>query len=192
MASIALGSGVATAKGERLVEELRVGEAVMTRRRGLQPIRWIGRRDLSGRALIAAPHLNPVMVRQGAISPGRPERDLVLSPNTRLRVARGLSTLHHDTPKANVAAKRLAGLSGITGLTPLRVSYVQLMLAVQDDIMVNGCWVECFHPVHARRNGGGNAQITEMLELFPALAEPPKGPVRPPAREREALGPQRS
>ena len=59
------GTLIATPRGEVAVEELRVGDKIITRDNGMQEIRWLGRRDLSWSDLAAAPHLKPILVRQG-------------------------------------------------------------------------------------------------------------------------------
>ena len=81
------GTTIATPKGERLVEELREVDRIITRDNGIQEIRWVGRKEMSGKSLVANPHLKPILVRAGSLGNGLPERDMLVSPNHRMLVA---------------------------------------------------------------------------------------------------------
>jgi hypothetical protein len=75
------GTRIATARGNIAVEELAIGDLVRTAARGLQPIRWIGRRGYEGR-FIAGNHLAlPVKIRRHALGLNVPSRDLFVSPD---------------------------------------------------------------------------------------------------------------
>ncbi len=75
------GTRIATAHGDVAVEELAIGDLVRTAARGLQPIRWIGRRGYEGR-FIAGNHLAlPVQIRAHALGENVPSRDLFVSPD---------------------------------------------------------------------------------------------------------------
>ena len=80
VACFTAGTRIAAALGEQNVETLRAGDLVMTLT-GLQPIRWIGHRDLD---LTRHPHperAQPVRILRDAFAPGMPARDLRLSPD---------------------------------------------------------------------------------------------------------------
>ena len=71
------GTRIATPSGARMVEGLKIGDYVVTRDHGLQPIRWIGKRTV--------PALNrfaPVRIRPGVLS--GLETDLLVSPQHRM------------------------------------------------------------------------------------------------------------
>lgn len=79
----ATGTMIATARGEVAVEDLRVGDLVVTAHGGaaLQPIVWIGHSKANvakhpNRSLIA-----PVLIKAGALGEGAPHRDLRVSPD---------------------------------------------------------------------------------------------------------------
>ncbi len=80
----ASGTRIATARGEVAVEDLRVGDLVVTAQRGtapLQPVVWIGHSQANiarhpDRAAVA-----PVLIKAGALSAGAPNRDLRVSPD---------------------------------------------------------------------------------------------------------------
>ena len=80
----ASGTHIATARGEVPVENLRVGEMVVTAQDGeqLQPVVWIGhRRVLRLRRRLNAGTLAPVRISAGALGDGTPHRDLRVSPD---------------------------------------------------------------------------------------------------------------
>ena len=76
----AAGTRILTASGEVPVEQLVLGDLLVTVDHGSQPIKWIGERQLD---LAAHPHPDlaaPVRIRKDAFSEGVPTRDLLLSP----------------------------------------------------------------------------------------------------------------
>lgn len=78
----AAGTRIATARGEVLVEDLRVGDLVVVAEAGapLQPVVWVGhsRVNVAGHRDRAA--VAPVLIRAGALAEGVPHRDLRVSP----------------------------------------------------------------------------------------------------------------
>jgi autotransporter passenger strand-loop-strand repeat protein len=68
------GTGIATAHGEVRVEELVIGDQVLTRNGALRPIKWIGRRSYSGRFAHGA-HVLPICFKAGCLGPEQPRRD---------------------------------------------------------------------------------------------------------------------
>ena len=83
----ALGTRIQTRQGEVPVERLRAGDEVVAMHRGgLAPITWIGRRRVRCEAARHPAELWPVRVRAHAFGPGRPHRDLLLSPDHAVHV----------------------------------------------------------------------------------------------------------
>jgi hypothetical protein len=79
----AAGTRVLTKRGAVAVENLREGDRVVTARDGgrLAPVRWIGKRTLSPARHKRPWDVAPIRIAAGAIGPGRPSRDLWLSPD---------------------------------------------------------------------------------------------------------------
>ena len=165
------GTVIATPKGERLVEELREGDRIITRDNGLQEIRWVGRRDLSGQELAQAPHLKPVLIRAGSLGHGLPERDMMVSPQHRLLINNDRTALYFEEREVLAAAKHLTGMEGVDSVEASSVSYIHFMFDQHEVVLSNGSWTESFQPGEQVLDGMGNAQRNEIFELFPELAE---------------------
>lgn len=163
------GTLIATPRGEMRVEDLQVGDRVITRDNGIQDIRWIGARDVTGQELADGAHLNPILIRQGALGNGLPERDLMVSPNHRVLVANDKTALYFEDREVLVAAKHLTGLEGIDRVTVSGVTYIHFMFAQHEVVLSDGAWTESFQPGDSSLKGIGNAQRNEIFELFPEL-----------------------
>lgn len=163
------GTRIATPRGEVAVENLTVGDRVITRDNGLQAIRWIGSRDMSAEDLSAAEHLSPIRIAQGALGNDLPERDMMVSPNHRMLVASDKTALYFEENEVLVAAKHLTGLPGISAVHDIATTYIHLMFEQHEVILSDGTWSESFQPGLQSLAGVGNAQRNELLELFPAL-----------------------
>jgi autotransporter-associated beta strand protein len=71
------GTRILTTRGEIAVEDLAIGDEVVTASGAIRPIVWIGK----GRSLVTPmnPGARPIIVRQNALSDGVPSRDLYLT-----------------------------------------------------------------------------------------------------------------
>ena len=167
------GTLIATPQGEVPVESLRAGDRIITRDNGMQEIRWMGRRDLSWGDLRAAPHLKPVLLRQGSLGNGLPEVDMMVSPNHRLLVANDRTALYFDEPEVLVAAKHLLTPQGVHSVDAAGVSYIHFMCERHEVVLSNGAWTESFQPGDLTLKGMGNAQRSEIYDLFPDLKTVP-------------------
>ncbi|WP_342588815.1 Hint domain-containing protein [Roseovarius aestuariivivens] len=164
------GTFIATPDGERLVEDLRVGDRIITRDNGLQEIRWVGRRDLTGPELMAAPHLKPILIPAGSLGDGLPERDIMASPQHRVLINNKRSALYFEDREVLAAAKHLTSVKGVTRVEVSAVSYIHFMFDQHEVVLSNGIWTESFQPGEQVLDGMGRAHRNELFELFPELA----------------------
>ncbi|AWD20343.1 Hint domain-containing protein [Fuscovulum blasticum] len=176
------GTLIATPRGEIPAEHLRAGDRVVTRDNGIQEIRWAARNALGAAQLLLNAHLQPVLIAAGALGNGLPERDLLVSPNHRVLVAGDRSLLHFDDPEVLVAAKHLVGTPGVQAVTSVGLTYVHFLFDRHEVVLSNGAWTESFQPTDFSLKGLGNAQRSEILELFPALHPAANGGGIGPAR----------
>ena len=80
------GTLIRTERDEKAVEDLRVGDLVVTSSGDYRPIRWIGHRTLDCRAFDAPRSVWPVRIAADAFGRNRPARDLLVSPEHSLCV----------------------------------------------------------------------------------------------------------
>lgn len=163
------GTLIATPKGEVSVESLKAGDRIITRDNGIQELRWIGQRKFDWAHLTANPHLRPIMVCRGSLGNGLPERDMMVSPNHRVLVSNDRTSLYFDEHEVLVSAKHLVGGKGIFEVESIGTTYVHLMFDQHEVVLSDGAWTESFQPGDYTLNGMGNAQRSEILELFPEL-----------------------
>jgi len=163
------GTMIATPQGERPVQDLAVGDRVITRDNGIQHIRWVGRRDMTGQELNSVAHLRPVLIRQGALGKGLPERDMLVSPQHRVLMASDKTALYFDEAEVLVAAKHLTDMDGIDVVEVSGTTYIHVMFDQHEVILSDGAWTESFQPGDQTLAAMGDAQRAEILELFPEL-----------------------
>jgi len=104
------GTLILTPSGEVHVEELAVGDLIMTLDHGPQALRWIGKRSYQQEELAARASLLPIRIDQNALGPGMPTKPLwlsqqhrIMSENTRLQDAfskaqKGISMRARNSP----------------------------------------------------------------------------------------------
>jgi len=163
------GTMIATPKGERLVEELREGDRIITRDNGIQEIRWVGAKQMGWKDFAANQHLKPILIQAGSLGNGLPERDVLVSPNHRVLVANDRTALYFEEREVLVAAKHLVDNKGIQKVDTMGTSYIHFMFDHHEVVLSNGAWTESFQPGDYSLKGIGNAQRSEIFELFPEL-----------------------
>ncbi len=162
------GTQITTERGDCPVEQLAVGARVITRDNGIQTVRWVGRTQLFLHDFQAEPHLLPVFIAKGALGKGLPERDMRLSPNHRVLVANGRTSLRFAEREVLVAAKHLTS-DGVHVVQSSGTTYLHFMCDRHEIVLADGVWTESFQPDDQSLKGLGNAQRLEIHELFPAL-----------------------
>ena len=81
VACYCLGTLILTDDGEVPVQDLKIGDQVITKSGASRPIKWIGRRSYGGRFLLGQKHILPVCIKAGALDENTPRRDLWISPH---------------------------------------------------------------------------------------------------------------
>lgn len=138
---------VMTQAGELPVEWLALGDKVVTRDHGLQPVLWIGHITIPGEWLAAHPKRAPLQVQPGALGHAVPGEATVLTPATRTLLTGWQVELHAGT---NAALAKIGDLSDgevirpafspESGLRPMR--YTCLLLPRHALVQANGLWAE--------------------------------------------------
>ena len=164
------GTLVLTAHGSVAIEDLKVGDQVLSRDHGFQPIRWIGRRDLTAAELAAAPQFNPVRIAQGALGDGLPERVMQVSPQHRMLINSPRAELLFGEAEVLAAALHLIGMPGITRAAPEQISYFHILFDEHQLVCADGAWSESFQPGQHSLAGLESGQRQEIFALFPDLS----------------------
>lgn len=165
------GTAITTPRGLIAAEALAVGDKVLTRDNGIQEIRWVGSKAIKLAEIEAQPHLRPVLIRKDAISPGLPMQDTLVSPNHRILVTGDHAANIFGEREVLVSAKHLVGLPGIEEAKVLGTTYIHFMFDHHEVVLSNGAWSESFQPGDHSLKGLGSEQRTEILSLFPELAD---------------------
>lgn len=168
------GTRILTPYGPVCVEHLSEGDRVLTRDDGVQDIRWVGRRRMTGARLYAMPHLCPVRIQAGALGDGAPEQDLIVSPDHRMLLRGARAQELFNTDEVLVTARDLVDDRSISTLRGLReVTYIHLALDRHQIIWANGMDTETFHPASCDPSLLANNQREQLHEKFPEVAGDP-------------------
>jgi len=176
------GTRIKTLLGEVMIEDLQVGDLVLTMDSGFRPIRWIGSNELSALFLRQFTKLRPIRISAGALGRNFPETDLLVSPQHRILVRSQLAERIFKDNEVLVAAKKLLGLDGISVVEDdAPVVYFHFLLDNHQIIWSNGAPTEClFTGPEAIKSVSGAAR-EEIFAIFPELKHGDLAG-RPPAR----------
>jgi hypothetical protein len=103
-ACFALGTRLRSARGDVAVEDIREGDVVEGQLSGVsRRVVWVGRRSLDVARHPRPRDVAPVRVRADAFAPGRPRRDLLLSPDHAVQVDGALIPVRYLLNGATIA-----------------------------------------------------------------------------------------
>jgi Hint domain len=163
------GTMIRTPAGPRRIEDLQVGDAVVTRDHGPQNLRWLGRVTVPGAALDVRPTLRPVEVLPGALGEGLPDRRLVLSQQHRLLISGWKAQMLFGTDEVLVAVRDLINDRTIRLCQPGEVTYLHLLFDAHEVIWADGVETESLFPASLDRMAIPPAQLAEIEALFPEV-----------------------
>lgn len=176
------GTMIATRLGLMPVESLRPGDEVLTRDHGYRPIEWIGSQTIGAPRLAVEPALQPVRIRAGALGPGMPDRDLLVSRQHRMLLQDVRAELLFGEAEVLVRALHLVGLPGVDVVELPEVTYIHLLFDRHEVVLADGCWSESFQPGDRTLAGFDADQRAELYTIFPELARPAATESYPAAR----------
>jgi hypothetical protein len=137
MPCFAAGTRILGLHGEILVEDIAVGDELVTVREGgqvTQKVIWTGRRAIDIRRHPCPKMVRPIRITAGAIAPGVPERDLRLSPEHAVYLGEKLFT----------AASLVNGTTIFQEQMTNHVTYHHIELATHDILLAEGLPCESF------------------------------------------------
>jgi autotransporter passenger strand-loop-strand repeat protein len=149
------GTRILTPTGEVCVEDLKIGDAVMTRFNAMRPIKWIGRQSHEARGLDGRRDRFPVHIRPGALGPNLPARDLFVSPGHSMLVGETLV----------LASSLINGVTITQDWAPETIEYYQIEFETHDCVVAEGAWSESFADGPGLRAQFHNA--AEYYALYP-------------------------
>ncbi|MEP3346181.1 MAG: Hint domain-containing protein [Litoreibacter sp.] len=166
------GARVSTIRGFVAIEDLLIGDRVMTRDNGLQEVRWLGSKLLPQSRLVADVRFRPIRIRKSALGPDMPMADMLVSPNHRMLINRPELVVLFGQDEMLIAAKYLVGLPGVEMMGAQDVSYIHILCDRHEVLLVDGTWTESFQPGDFIMNGMEQGQSNEIFALFPELHDP--------------------
>ncbi len=153
---------ISTAQGPRLIQDLKVGDLIVTRDNDLQPLRWIGTRTVEAQGDLAPIRLDTSLL-QAASAP------LIVSPQHRMLWSGSRAQMLFGETEVLVAARHLLNHPAVTRIQGGSVTYMHLMLDQHEVIYANGAATESFFPGDTAIEALTGQSRHEMFNLFPEL-----------------------
>ena len=128
------GTLIATEKGEIAVEDLKIGDRLLTASGALRPLKWIGTRSYSARFAGNNPDLLPIRFKAGSVADRVPARDLLVSPKHAMFLDGVLITAKHLVNGATIVQEAPGE----------DIHYFHLELETHDVLIAEGALSESF------------------------------------------------
>lgn len=157
------GTCVMTAQGEKPVETLRVNDMLITRDRGLKPLRWIGHHTVTS-------PLKTVLFSQGSI---KNSRDMRVCPDHMVVLKGPESLARFGQREVLLAARTFVNGQGILLETTTGAVFYQLLLDQHEVIYAEAAACESYLPSPANLARLTRGQRQEIHAAFPDLADDP-------------------
>ncbi|MBV7378684.1 Hint domain-containing protein [Maritimibacter dapengensis] len=165
------GTRIRTETGDVAVEDIREGDRVQTKDNGLQDVRWIGQKRVTGARLFAMPELRPIRLMAHALGEGRPDGSLLVSPAHRMLVKGERALALFGETEVLVAARDLVDDRHVTrDRSVCEVTYIHLLLDHHEVVFANGLETESFLPEDEAIAAIEHSQRERLLMEVPGLA----------------------
>ena len=151
------------AHGPVPVQDIQVGDRVVTRKHGLQTVRWVGRQKVEGKGEMA-----PVRFKAGVLGN---TADLLVSPMHRMLISGVRAELLFGQPEMLAHAAHLCDGDRIFREPCAVVTYYHILFDRHEIVCAHGCWSESFAPSEATLSNSDAQTRAELLKLFPQLLE---------------------
>jgi hypothetical protein len=176
------GARIATARGPVRVEDVAVGDLVLTLDDGYQPVRWHGRRRVARPGVLAA-----VRIPAGVFGD---HGSFAVSPQHRLFLTGWRAELYCGEGEVLVKAMHLVRAGRLRQDGPdVAVTYHHLLFDRHQIIQAEGMWSESYHPGPATLADHDSETREELFTLFPELGTDPAhgyGPIARPEATAQA------
>lgn len=177
----AAGTQIQVPGGLCSVEDIEVGDPIVTADSGIPHVTWLALRCVDGRRDLA-----PVVIRKGTLGA---KSDLYVSPQHRIRISGWQAQLYFGADEVLVPA-----ISLVNGQTVLQqpcneVTYVHFMFDQHEVVISYGVATESFFPGKQAVDMLEENSLNELLKIFPELSNNSQGygeTVKPVVRGSEA------
>lgn len=171
------GTHIMTIEGEVLIEDISIGDMVLTMDNGYQPVRWIGSRKLDKIDFIINPKLRPIRIMAGALGQGMPKTDLTVSPQHRVLVRSVIAERMFDTREVLIPAIKLVELDGVYQDEECTViQYFHMLFDAHEIIFSNGAATESLFTGPEAIKSLSDEAVEEITTLFPEITAPNYAP----------------
>ena len=158
--SFTAGTMITLASGaQRAVEELAVGDRILTRDDGPQPVRWIGHQTLRAVGAFA-----PICIREGVLNN---TRDLLVSPDHRLFIYQRRDHLGAGRSQLLVRARHLVNGDSVARREGGFVDYYQMLFDTHQIIYAEGIAAESMLVDTRTRAALPKELDSELADLLP-------------------------
>ena len=166
----ARGTLILTDRGEIPIENICMGDFVMTRDHGAQMVRWVGSRNITAPLLRLMSNLLPVRIQAGALGDGVPARDLTVSPQHRILVRSRIAERMFGASEVLVAAKQFLQIDGIDIATDMKeVEYFHMLFDQHEVVFADGAETESLYTGPEALKSVGPSALREIVSIFPEL-----------------------
>ncbi|WP_052362591.1 Hint domain-containing protein [Falsirhodobacter sp. alg1] len=156
------GTSILTQDGLRSVEDLKVGDMVMTRDHGAQPLIWVGKTETIGVGPFA-----PVVIEAGAYGN---TKDLTVSQQHRMLIEGETAEMLYGEATVLVAAAHLVNGTTVRIAPRGKISYYHIACAAHEVIFAEGAATETMFFGDSLYADNNSAVRDELEALFPDLA----------------------
>lgn len=157
--------------GSLEIEQLCVGDVVVTKNNGLQRIRWRGKRAYDHAEIVKNPKLRPIRIVAGALGNGLPKRDLLVSRQHRMLVQSKIAQRMFGTSEVLIPAIKLTALPGIFVDQEVEsVEYFHLLFDQHEVIYAEGAPSESLLSGPEAMKTMSPEARKEILTIFPEVA----------------------
>lgn len=156
------GTLISAASHTTPVQDLNVGDLVLTRDGGLQPVAWIGQTRVAAQGDLA-----PIVITNGTLGN---DRDLVVSPQHAILLNDWRAELLFGQDEVLVRAVDLLNHDGVYRKTGGFVTYYHILFDAHELVCSEGIWSESLYPGDMTLQTVNDAARVEITTLFPDIA----------------------
>lgn len=151
------GTNIRTINGECKIEDLKIGDELITHNGSIRPVKWVGRMSYKKSQRPWQQSILPVLISKGALGDGLPQRDLYVSQRHEMFID-GVLVMAKDL--LNSTTIRISAETGAT-----TIQYFHVMLETHDAILAEG------QPAETLRSGAAHREkfenFVDYLRLYP-------------------------